>query len=74
MSKVKQKLVREGEYLAEVGVTLLESDCEWGPLLSLEDARKLDDVRLALRRGNLAGAVKLARVYLLTPIETAETA
>ena len=36
--------------------------------LSVEDAQKLDDVREALRRGDLKAAGKLARVFRLTPI------
>src|SRR5262245_58933586 len=47
------KLVHEGEYVAEVDVELLESDSAWAPYLSLEEARKLDDVREALRRRDL---------------------
>ena len=56
------KLVREGDYVAEVEMELIESGTGWSPYLSLEDAYKLDDVRDALRRG------RLARVFTLTPI------
>ena len=35
----------------------------------MEDAYKLDDVREALRRGDLKEASKLARVYTLTPVD-----
>lgn len=62
------KLVREGDWLAEVTVDLLESPEPWAPYLSLEDAEKLDNVRLALRRGDLAAARRKARVYRLTPV------
>jgi hypothetical protein len=31
----------------------------------MSDAKKLDEVRLALRRGDLAAAARLARVYEL---------
>ena len=63
-----QKLVREGPYIAEVDVTLIETDHEWSPYLSPQDVRKLDEVRLALRRGDLAAAARLARVYELKPV------
>ncbi|MBI1800421.1 MAG: hypothetical protein HY259_14305 [Chloroflexi bacterium] len=66
--KRQTKLVHEGEYVAEVEVRLIESLEGWGPYLSLEDARKLDDVREALRRGDFMTANKLARVYRLTPV------
>ncbi len=63
-----RKLVREGDYVAEVEIELTESDTGWSPHLSLEDACKLDDVRDALRRGDLRRAASLARVFTLTPI------
>jgi hypothetical protein len=67
-----QKLVREGAYIAEVDVTLIETDHEWSPYISAADTRKLDAVRLALRNGDIAAAAKLARVYELKPIAAAE--
>ena len=64
------RLVREGELVAEVDVTLVETDDGWTPHLSLEDAYKLDDVRDALRVGDVKAASRLAnRVYRLTPLE-----
>lgn len=62
------KLVREGNYLAEVDVELIHSDESWSPYLSVEDACKLDDVREALERGDMKAAGRLARVYVLTPV------
>ena len=62
------KFVHEGEYVAEVEVELLESAEGWVPYLSLEDAQKLDEVREALRRGDLTTASKLARIFRLTPV------
>ncbi len=62
------KLVHEGKYVAEVDVEILDTGDGWSPYLSLEDARKLDDVREALREGALQRAANLARVYSLTPV------
>lgn len=62
------KLVHEGEFVAEVPVELILSDEGWSPYLSMEDAYKLDDVRAALRSGDVKAASKLGRVYTLTPI------
>jgi hypothetical protein len=62
------KLVREGEYAAEVEVELIYTDESWSPYLSLSDAQKLDDVREALRRGELEAAARLGRVFKLTPV------
>jgi hypothetical protein len=62
-------LVREGEFVAEVNVELVEGEGGWEPYLSLEDAYKLDDVRDALRAGDLKRASQLAdQVYRLTPV------
>jgi Domain of unknown function (DUF4258) len=62
------KLVREGEYVAEVEIELIDTGEGWSPYLSLTDAQKLDDVREALRRGDIVAAGKLSRVFRLTPV------
>ena len=62
------KLVHEGIYVAEVEVETIFNDDGWSPYLSVEDAYKLDDVRDALKRGDLKAATQIARVYSLTPV------
>jgi hypothetical protein len=62
------KLVHEGQYVAEVEIELIYSGEGWSPYLSLDDAHKLDDVRLALRNGDLNTATSLARVFKLMPV------
>ena len=64
----RKKLIQEGRYVAEVDVELIEDETGWSPYLSKEDAYKLDDVREALRRGDVARAANLARVYELRPV------
>lgn len=54
------KLVREGDLVAEVSVQLLDDAGAWSPVLSRDDATKLDDVRRALRSGDLRRAAQLA--------------
>jgi hypothetical protein len=66
----RTKLVHEGEFVAEVDVDVIEADEGWSPYLSLEDAYKLDDVRDALRRGDIKTAARLGRVFKLTPVST----
>jgi hypothetical protein len=68
MTKWHKKLVHEGEYAAEVEVELITTDEGWSPYLSLEDAERLDSVRVALRRGDIRAASRDARVYHLTPV------
>jgi len=66
--KLQKKLVHEGEYVAEVDIEFIYTDEGWSPYLSLDDAQKLDDVRDALRKGDLKRASQHARIYSLTPI------
>lgn len=67
-SRHRSKFVHEGQYVAEVDVDLIETDTGWSPYLSLDDAYKLDDVRSALRRGDIKSASRLARVFTLNPV------
>ena len=62
------KLVHEGKYVAEVDIELIDTPEGWSPYLTLEDAYKLDDVREALRKGDLDAASRLGRLYTLTPV------
>lgn len=66
------KYVHEGKYVAEVDVELLEDETEWSPYLSVGDAYKLDDVRDALKRGDITAAAKLARVFALQPVAVSQ--
>jgi hypothetical protein len=62
------KLIHVGGYVAEVPVDLIYMEEGWSPYLSLEDACKLDDVREALRRGDLNDAARYGQVFALTPV------
>ena len=62
------KLIHEGQYVAEVDIELIDTDEGWSPYLSLDDALKLDDVREALRRGDIKSAGRLSRLYTLTAV------
>jgi hypothetical protein len=68
MTRKTVKLIHEGRYAAEIAVDLVEDDTAWSPYLSVEDAKKLDAVRLALRSGNVAEAAKHGRIFELTPV------
>ena len=68
--RTTKKLVREGDFIAEVDVRLIEDETDWSPYLSPEDVFKLDDVRDALRTGDVKRAASLsAHLYRLTPVE-----
>lgn len=69
MSKrLQTKFIHEREYVAEVDVELIDSQDGWSPYLSLEDAYRLDDVRAALRRGDLSAAARNARLFTKQPV------
>ena len=62
------KLIHEGKYAAEVEIELEYTDESWSPTMSGADALKLENVMLALRRGDIAAAAKHGRVFELTPV------
>jgi hypothetical protein len=64
----KTKYIHEGGFVAEVEVELIVTDDEWAPYLSLADAYKLDDVRDALRLGDLKRASNIARIFTMQPV------
>ncbi len=68
MTRRRTKYIHEGHLVAALEVSLLEDETGWSPYLSVEDACRLDDVRDALRRGDLATAARLATVFELTPV------
>lgn len=57
------KLIREGDLLAEVDVTLLYDIDAWAPHMDLGDVRKLERVRTALAEHDLERASKDARLF-----------
>jgi len=64
----RTEIIHEGRYAAEVEIELEYDEESWSPTMSLDDGRKLERVRLALRRGDYAEASKEARVFKLTPL------
>ena len=67
-TRTSTKLLHEGKYAAEIVIELHYSDDSWSPTMSLDDARKLETLQLALKRGDIAEASKYGRVFELTPV------
>lgn len=67
-NRKRNKFIHEGQYAAEIPVELIEDDTAWSPYLSPADVHKLDIVRLALKRGDIAEASKHGRVFELKPV------
>lgn len=63
-----KKLVHVGDYAAEVDVEMIYTDDDWSPYLSVDDAKKLDEVREALLHKDFEAAKILSRVYTLSPL------
>ena len=70
----KLKLVHEGKYVAEVEVDPIDDDTGWAPYISIDDAKKMDAVRAALRGGRIDEASTYGRVFELQPVAARETA
>jgi hypothetical protein len=61
------RLICEGRYAAQVDIECWYDE-SWSPTMSIDDARKLERVRLALCRGDIAQAAKESQVFELTPV------
>lgn len=68
VTRKSRKWLHEGKYAAEVEIELHYSDESWSPTMSPDDARKLDTVRLALKRGDVTEAAKHGQVFELKPV------
>jgi hypothetical protein len=62
------EFVHEGRLVVEVDVSLIETDSAWSPYYSIQDVRKLEAAREALRRGDLEAAKTFGRVYEMKPV------
>lgn len=65
----KLKLIHEGHYLAKVYIEAEQTEAPWGPYVTPEEAGKIDALRLALRRNDIATAARYGTVYRLTQVE-----
>lgn len=68
MPRQTTQIIHEGKYAAQVPIEVVDDDTPWSPTMSIEEMRKLDRVRLALRRGDIAEAAKECRVFELLPL------
>jgi hypothetical protein len=68
MSQTHTMLIEEGHYAARVEYREFDDGSGFGPFVEKEDAFKMDRVRLALRRGDVAAAAKEAKVFQLMPM------
>ncbi len=68
-SRKHTKMIHEGQYVAEVEVTLINTkDDDWAPYLSLDDALKIDEIRESLKNNDILKAKKFAKIYRLSEV------
>jgi hypothetical protein len=64
----RMELIHEGKYAAQIPVEVIVEENGWSPSLTLDEAKKLEAVRLALRNGDVAEAAKYGRIFELRPV------
>lgn len=67
------QVVREEDFAVEVSVTMDDAAGSWRPSVGLDEFRKLDRAREALRRGDLPAATREGRVYRLILQDVGQT-
>ncbi|AVT76919.1 hypothetical protein RPPS3_28560 [Rhodopseudomonas palustris] len=67
MTRLSKEFIHEGRYCAEIQVELIDDHTAWSPYLPPAEVGKLENVREALRRGDLVEAAKYGLVFELTP-------
>jgi len=65
MTRRSLQLIREGDYAVEVAVDLQDDGGEWSPTIAMDDIRKLDRVRMALRSGDRRAAARDGKLFKL---------
>ena len=67
-SRKSIELIHEGRFAAEIEIELHYSDESWSPTMSMQDATKLEAVRLPLQDGDVAKASTYGQVFELLPL------
>ena len=68
MNQQTTKLIRAGEYVAEVDVELTDAPDGWALYLPAAEEKRLSEATAALQRVDLAAAARQGRVFRLTPV------
>ena len=61
-----KRLVREGEFVAEVQVSLVEAEGGWTPYLSLEDAYKLTTCEMGSGRATSSEPLNSPAAFIVS--------
>jgi len=71
MNRRQEKFIHVGNFVARVEVDLVYNEDSWSPCLTLEDAQRLDKIRMALQKGDIKAAAQNAQIFQLTPVTKA---
>ncbi|NCB40446.1 MAG: hypothetical protein EOM80_16930 [Erysipelotrichia bacterium] len=71
MNRRQEKFIHVGNFVAKIEVDLVYNENSWSPCLSLADAKKLDEIRMALQKGDIKTAARNAQIFQLTPVNKA---
>jgi len=71
MKKRQEKFIHVGNYVARIELEYIYNEDSWSPCISVEDSRKLDEIKAALENGDLKTAGLNAKIYTLTPVTKA---
>lgn len=71
MKKRQERFVHVGDFVARLEIDLIFNEDSWTPCISLEDAKKMDKIRLLLQKGDYKSASENAEIFRLTPITKA---
>jgi hypothetical protein len=63
------KLIRDGDLVAEIEIEISDSEDPWGPTMSYNDAQKIDQVRDAMKRHDYGTVRSIGRLYRLMPVQ-----
>ena len=64
----KIKRIYVGDVMAEIDVVMTEEPSAWGPHIDPSELDRIDELRRALKSGDLKAASKEARLYSVKPL------
>jgi hypothetical protein len=64
----RTKRIYVGDVMAELDVVMSDEPDAWGPHAAPSELDRIDEVRRALKSGNLEAASKSARLYSVKPL------
>ena len=67
-TSTKTKRIYVGDVMTEIDVVMSDEPSAWGPHIDPSELDRIDQVRRALKSGNLKAASKQAKLYSIKPL------